>query len=586
MNGSMFDKTASRNSVTEKSANKLTNSKNLDEQLSKKIALFLLKAVSADDVKEVLDEHKELFNNPDNWRFNAKWGIAGNQQSNPVGAFTELVINSMDACLIKKAKKAGIKDLRGDNVPQSMQEAVKLFYPKIPDGRLENLDKEPRNKIADKSIFVGIKRAIHNTKYPTYTIVDFGEGQKPEDFKDTFVSVEDSKNNKEGIPFVQGKFHMGSTGVFRFLTQGKFERGRCKLIISKRFRNNKWGWTLVRLRKARENDKNESTPVVEYFSPDKNSVPYFEADNIQSLECKGIGSGALNILNKENRGVIEQGTIVKLYEFAMGNSNFSNKRGGLDNALTISLMRCALPIRIYDFIPKCDNLGDLGKEGIHKRVAFSGAVHYLHKNTTQFVNDFPVSILNTSDKELGRIDIHIYAVAEMALDKNTNTEKLRGLKSFYTEHPPHKCIFYTINGQVHATEKASVFNKIKFGELANYLIIEVVCDGIDKSQKHEIFLPNRESMSDAEISLILKEKVKEALKGHKKLKELDRVLKLKKIKSDIKSDNSSKLVFAHIVKYNPEIASLFGAGNDIDSGNGDMTQMKVFQLNLNVRTMQ
>ncbi|MDC9721383.1 MAG: hypothetical protein PSN34_01245 [Urechidicola sp.] len=532
---------------------------NLDETLSKKIALSLLHAVSGEDVLEVLKGHKDLFDNPDNWQFNAKWKTAGNQQSNPVGAFTELVINSMDACLIKKAKQSGIEDLRGDDVPQSMQEAVGRFYPDINEGKIQNLDKGHQNKIADESIFIGIKRALGSKKYPTYTIVDFGEGQKPEDFKDTFVSVEDSKNNKEGIPFVQGKFHMGSTGVFRFLTQGDFKKGRCKLIISKHFDSDKWAWTLARLREAKKDNKNESMPIVEYFSPDKNSVPYFYAESIQALAHKGIESEALTELNAQKAGVIKQGTIVKLYEFAMGDSEFRKPVGGLDNALTISLMRCALPIRTYELdapVSNHANLTKLEKLGVHKRTSFSGAIHYLYENKTELVEGFPIAIQNIGSPILGTINVNVYAVAK------EKDGKIEVLKDFLKKQ--NKRIFYTINGQVHATENKSVINsKLQLGILEDHLIIEVVCDNIDKSQKHEIFLTDRERMSDTEISNILKKTVRKALNKNKKLKELARILNLRKAKEYSETDESAKLVIQDMVNQNPEIGHLFGAGQDV-----------------------
>lgn len=538
--------------------NKVENNQNLDEKTSKNIALSLLKAISGKDVLEVMQQHSKLFHNPNNWQFNAKWKIAGNQQTNAIGAFTELVINSMDACLIKKAKQAGITDLRGDDVPQSMTQAVKRFYPEINEGKIENLDSNHKNKIADESIFIGIKRAKNSTKYPTYTIVDFGEGQKAKDFKDTFVSVEDNKNNKEGIHFVQGQFHTGSTGVFRFLTQSKYELGRCKLIISKHFESKQWAWTLVRLRKAKDDDKNETMPVVEYFSPNKDCVPYFNADDIQSLEHKNITQSALKELNSQDVGVIKQGTIVKLYEFAMGGNNFRNNQGGLDNALTISLMRCALPIRTYDFdIKNTDNLGELGRQGIHKRPAFSGAMHYLHKNNTKLVEGFPLSIPAIGDKVLGKIDIIVYAITIEEKDG-----KIVGLKDFYRDID--KRIFYTINGQAHATENKSVINsKLKFGGLQDHIIIEVICDGIKKSEKYEIFLPDRERMSDMEISNILKEKVRNALKKDKDLKKLAHVLGVKKAKEYSKNDDSAKLIIQHMVNDNPEIRHLFGVGEDV-----------------------
>jgi hypothetical protein len=48
---------------------------------------------------------------------------------------------------------------------------------------------------------------------PCLTIADQGEGQTPRKFPDTFLSLE--KSNKLRIPFVQGKFNMGGTGVLQ-----------------------------------------------------------------------------------------------------------------------------------------------------------------------------------------------------------------------------------------------------------------------------------------------------------------------------------------------------------------------------------
>lgn len=534
----------------------ISNDKQLDEKLSQSVALSLLQAVSADDVKAVLDKHRELFDSPDNWRFNAKWESTTTRQSFPAGVFAELVVNSMDACLLKKAKQAGVKDLRDDDVPQSMREAVKRYYPQIPEGKLLEIDDKQTNKIADESIFIGIKRAKSNKKYPTYTIVDFGEGQKAEDFKDTFVSVEDKASSKAGIPFVQGRYHKGSTGVFAFLTNADYHPGRCKLIISKQFDSDVWGWTLVRARRPKKNEGGE--PIIEYFSPDKDSVPYFKADHIQSLNHKGLKSKALDVLNKNKHGIIQQGTIVKLYEFEMGDSVFRNNQGGLDNALTINLMRCALPIRTYDFdSAKVDNLGELGKYSIHKRAAFSGAEHYLYKNKTTLVEGFPIAITNIGDKkELGSIDIIVYAVA------TEKDGKIEGLKGFLKEQ--NKRIFYTINGQIHATETTSVLNKIKFGELANYVIIEVICDGIGKDKKPFIFSSDREKMTDNETSELLKTTVKEALKGRQELRELDRIIRNKNADYDIQNNDSVKLLTQKLVEENPETRALFGLG-DIQS---------------------
>ena len=50
--------------------------------------------------------------------------------------------------------------------------------------------------------------------YASYSVFDFGEGQTPRKMPSTFLSI--SEKNKIKIPFVQGQFNMGSTGVLRF----------------------------------------------------------------------------------------------------------------------------------------------------------------------------------------------------------------------------------------------------------------------------------------------------------------------------------------------------------------------------------
>ena len=49
---------------------------------------------------------------------------------------------------------------------------------------------------------------------PCYSILDTGEGQTPEKMPETLLSL--GKSNKLRIPFVQGKFNMGGTGVLQF----------------------------------------------------------------------------------------------------------------------------------------------------------------------------------------------------------------------------------------------------------------------------------------------------------------------------------------------------------------------------------
>ena len=82
-------------------------------------------------------------------------------------------------------------------------------------------------------------------KSPCITVYDFGEGQNPEDFHNTFLSLH--RGNKANIHFVQGKYNMGSTGAVVFCGDKKYQ-----LIASKRNlslangSDSSFGFTIVR----------------------------------------------------------------------------------------------------------------------------------------------------------------------------------------------------------------------------------------------------------------------------------------------------------------------------------------------------
>ena len=57
-------------------------------------------------------------------------------------------------------------------------------------------------------------RSDRQRQRPSITIVDDGEGQTPSDMPKTILSLH--RGNKNSIPFVQGKFNMGGSGVLEF----------------------------------------------------------------------------------------------------------------------------------------------------------------------------------------------------------------------------------------------------------------------------------------------------------------------------------------------------------------------------------
>ena len=79
-----------------------------------------------------------------------------------------------------------------------------------------------RKELADNILLV----VTGSKQKPSYSIIDKGEGQTPEDIPNTFLSL--VKENKLNVPFVQGRFGMGSTGVLPFCGDKQIQ-----LIISK-----------------------------------------------------------------------------------------------------------------------------------------------------------------------------------------------------------------------------------------------------------------------------------------------------------------------------------------------------------------
>jgi len=223
------------------------------------LCISLIQADSARDIKNILKK-ENLWDDESLWRpfgdVMNNFGSIGNQQSDPVAALVEKIINSIDARLMGFADERGIKPT-DPNCPKDMREAIAQFIDNknAPygdrDGRIYYWDdlkiREESTKI---SLFATGKRASEG--YPCLTISDTGQGQTPDGFPDTFMSL--AKSNKMDIPFVQGKFNMGGTGVFPFC-KGE-DNDQIQLVVSRRNpalvknssnpRDKEWGFSVIR----------------------------------------------------------------------------------------------------------------------------------------------------------------------------------------------------------------------------------------------------------------------------------------------------------------------------------------------------
>ena len=514
----------------------------MNQNDSKKLLEDLLLAISTENVASILERYN--FSN-DDWKpyggRQKNWDIVSNQQTNAVGALTEIITNAIDAVLCRKAYEGGITDLASDRAPQSMQEAVRKFYG-VTEGKLSSLEANQLTDLATESIWVGVKRKRKGARCPTITIVDFGEGQSCNDFPKTFLSL--SETNKEGIGFVQGKFNMGSTGSIRFCTESDITRGHYKLIVSKRYDGEEWGWTLIRVSQVQEGKK---LPVVEYLMPN-GEIPSFKQTAISAFGSTEVGE-------------ISQGSVVRLYEYDIG-PNARAVDFGLYYALTLNLLDCALPIKTYDFDAKPSHgRGRLRSKGIAERT-FSGMAVMLNTDfkdpsdqdpeipeqkpdarTTEFVH----LVGDVYDGELGSVKILATGVSE--------------LPEFMKDS--RKRIFYTINGQTHATENAGFLNRstVRLGDLQNHLIVNVQCENMDKTALTTIFMGNREQKVNTRLSRKLDEILQKQLKEDSKLREYKAIIRRRRATQIVENDKETKKLLSDLIVQDPQIRELLGLGS-------------------------
>ena len=163
----------------------------------------LLKADTEAEVISIL-KNAGYWDDPEVWRFYGdhpeNWATVGNQQSRAEQALIEKAMNAIDTKLIAAARIAG-GPIQGPDAPQSIFMARNQLF----NDQLKDIEK------LSNSITIA---ATGQRRRPSITIADDGEGQTPSDMPFTILSLH--RGNKNSIPFVQGKFNMGGSGVLEF----------------------------------------------------------------------------------------------------------------------------------------------------------------------------------------------------------------------------------------------------------------------------------------------------------------------------------------------------------------------------------
>lgn len=502
----------------------------------KKICLALLDAQSEADVDKVIASVPEMAD-PKNWtpldRRETNYNVTTNQQASGPKAATELMTNMVDAVLLKEARKAGI-DPKGPKAPANMHLAVEQFVG-LKGGRMLNADSEKwLADFAAKNLVVGITGARSKTEgLPCYTFVDNGEGQNPEEFENTFLSL--SSGNKKDVPFVQGKFNMGSSGVLSYCGERWY-----KLIVSRKW-NSKgpWGWTLLRRRPG------GGMPVAEYFKPggEKGKMPTADIETLFPLRNrKGDRYAACSLTT---------GTVVKLYDFHVG-SKFMSFRGARE-ALNENLADTILPFRILDLrqTPDPTRGGDRAL-GVDARPFYG--MEYLLRRTHKQENgdvdsedeaaaeDEKINVAVIDDPRLGRIEI-------------TALRLKRVLPAWLSGS--NNRVFHTVNGQVQFKQTRGFMTTCKLPALKDRVVVIVDASGLDDAAHNDVWKADRESIRETGKGGLYKELVREAIQGSEVLQKLQHEIAKEELKTAV--DEKSNDLFQKLVEGDKSLAALLGA---------------------------
>ena len=189
-----------------------------------------------------------------------------------------------------------------------MATAVEKFY-----GDLSGKSREEIRQLAEESM---ILYATGTKARPSISLYDAGEGQLPDDFPKTFCSLvyaSDEGSYKGAVPFAQGRFNMGGTGVLPYCGDER----KMQLIVSRvpdDVYNNphEWGFTVFCFFPSK------SSPSWKYLVGSDGKILTTGADPLGLVPKTNVKSGEL-CAPRERK--VPSGPLIKLYDYKAPRSN-------------------------------------------------------------------------------------------------------------------------------------------------------------------------------------------------------------------------------------------------------------------------
>jgi hypothetical protein len=501
--------------------------------------VLLQELLEADNEAAVIKalESRDLLKDKARWRHVGdipnNQSVVQAQQSFPVAALVEKFTNAVDAVLLRRCKTAGM-DPRGAEARATlgtMSDAVEHFFGDI---ATKPKDDVTVRKLAEENL---VLYATGTKERPCIALYDAGEGQFAQDFPTTFCSLIKSNamgSYKGAIPFVQGRFNMGGTGVLPFCS----EKYKLQLIVSRvpsdmaRGDAHEWAFTLFAYFRSPQD------PAWKYLvGPD--ALPLTAGNGPLGLVPLAKTPGAGEALKPRERKVTA-GTLIKLYDYKAPKSNIC---GELYRKLEEFLLQPALPLRLVECRPEYS--ANVMANTIWDAPGKWKANGWLEK---PFEDGASITIdLDNGESIPGQIRIFNLRTDKSTGKKAERDDAITGLVAL-------------INGQAHASRPASFFatQKVDKEHVASSMLVTLDCSDLGEDSRSALFMANRETFRDDPLLKELLAKLQKELHDHEGVDALNKQRYAEKIKNAV-SDDDGISALEELLSTDPLLADLFGS---------------------------
>ena len=452
------------------------------------------------EVEKILERYL-LLNSSSNWRpygqNESNFSVVENQQASPIPALIEKITNGIDAILMRRCLEEGT-DPRSEEAPRSIETAVGRFFPDN-----KNWDLGSMRRVQAERLQILADGPKMNTSLIVY---DDGEGQSPEDFEKTFLSI--LHGNKNEIHFVHGKYNMGGAGAVAFCGKKRYQ-----LIGSKRFENSaSFGYTLIRRHSlTHDEEKRKKATWYEYLIVDQ---------QIPSFQCGEMDLGLY-------KRMFKTGTIIKLYSYDLPAGSRSVISRDLNQSVNEYLFNPALPVFTIDKAERYPDDRNLQR-------ALYGLKRRLEEEDNRYVDQFFSDDIH--DQEIGNIKVSCYVFKPRVDGKQVKDTRTTIQREFFKNN---MSVLFSIDGQVHGHYTSEFITRsLKLHLLKDCLLIHIDCTKIRTEFRNELFMASRDRLKKGEEST----KLRDVLAKHLSKSRLKDINKQRKAAITVESNDAEELV--------------------------------------------